>query len=108
MSNDEDVRRAQAGRRAWNKWAFEHLRNGTAPDVDFSGAGLTTITFEGFVFPARANFTKTAFRQDVSFRKARFRQEACFTRAKFQGNAFFSNAKFFGRACLDRIEFCKD
>jgi uncharacterized protein YjbI with pentapeptide repeats len=108
MSNDDDVRRAQAGQYCWNNWAIEHCQRGTTADVDFSAASLDSISFEGFIFPGRANFSKTVFQRDVSFRGARFQGKARFSEARFHGNARFSCAIFEAPVLLDRIAFSKD
>lgn len=119
MCNPDDVRRAQAGRDAWNAWALGHQRNGTTYDVDFSGETITTTNFEGFIFPGRANFVAAQFSSEVTFKGARFSRDACFngaqflqratfTEARFFGNAFFSGAKFCDRVCLDRLVFARD
>jgi uncharacterized protein YjbI with pentapeptide repeats len=108
MANLKDLQRALKGRAAWNKWARECRRKGLEPHVDFSNTTINVGSFEGFVFPGRANFSGTIFSHDVTFRDARFRGKARFTGARFRGTVRFSAAKFRVIVCLDRAIFSKD
>ncbi|MDD9801169.1 MAG: pentapeptide repeat-containing protein [Deltaproteobacteria bacterium] len=109
MPNQADIDRAKQGKDVWNAWAAEN----PGARVDFSSANLTGISFAGFQFPGKADFTGSAFFDRADFTGAAFHNEGPsypeepsdiryesyrsltrFARVNFIGQAIFTGVKF--------------
>jgi uncharacterized protein YjbI with pentapeptide repeats len=107
MADPQDIIRATGGVAIWNSWAQGRLAANQAPVADFSGAAaeIAGISFEGFIFPGKAQFGGTEFSQAVSFRAATFHGDANFNHVRFEVSACFDHARFLKFANFNHARF---
>ena len=105
MAKEEDITRALSGKARWNKWAEECLANNEAPSVDFSGHKIETPSFEGFIFPGPANFSRAEFMNNAMFTDAVFHSDVKMDRTIFHGDTNFNGVEFKGSADFSHARF---
>lgn len=87
---------ARLGQEAWNTWAEAELEKSEdeRTAVDFSNKTINVSDFQGFIFPADADFSESTFSVDVELCKAVFLADAYFDEAIFLFDTDFSSVKF--------------
>ncbi len=119
MDKDDTFELLFKGRKAWNTWAEERLREKeklqakgdstaywkTEAAADFSGISNRKLDCSQFMFPADAKFAGARIEGGSNFSGATFMGRTDFTSATFQEGASFRNCKFHGDIAFKGAEF---